>query len=487
MSTPKFCMGCGGGLKAGAKFCAECGAQVVEPAAEATESSESASSPVAAAPAAKAEASKPAAAPASATAATEESKRPSAPSLGAPAPVAPVDPKAAGYKGSLASLIGSERDDDDAVADHLELPKDGAVPVKRGLAVGSYVLIGFLVVILGAALFIGNNEELNARFRCNVMGQRASCVTEADRIFEIEQAEKKEEIELMIHHYGGFDLNYTPENDSSFTVRQHRYEEPRADFVKRIREGAADARVRKITKVGVYSEKKGEDGIIKGMVAFAESGAAVTYTPTVGKHIVLPLSLTELPLLEREQVDGNGKRLSADDVARIEKAKEVPVIGDDGRPVQVKIKVKTLAISTWVYEIALTAPGYKPRTVMFYENPVPPDLDVKKLEAEGITMRPFKRRPDGRFVIDNASFDLLPEPRTLWTRYVQTLKEIHCLQQSVEYKGKSDQGKTDAESLLWEQKAFNAELIAIAHQNDEDPEWIAYKEEQFKGYSCPKL
>ncbi|MCB9738038.1 MAG: zinc ribbon domain-containing protein [Deltaproteobacteria bacterium] len=477
MSSPKFCMDCGAKLAEGAKFCASCGAKVAPPAEAAPAAEEKAprdETPAADAPAASAP--------------EAESDRPAAPSLDA-APAAPAkepeDDDGDAFKDPVAALLASDDDDD---ADHLEMPEGESGKQGFKLSMGGIILIAFVVIVVGIIATIASSDELSARFQCNVLGKRSACITEEDRLFEIEQAEKKEEIELMTHHYGGFDLNFTPEKETSFTIRQHRYEEDRKEFVKRIREGATDSRVRKTTRVGAYSEKKGTDGVIKGNVAFADGAKEPTYAPTKGKDIVLPLSLPELPLLEREQVDGNGKRLSADDIAKIEKAKENPELDGEGKPVRKpELKVKTLAISTWVYEIELTAPGFKPRKIVFFEAPAPPDIDVKKLEEEGITVRPFKRRPDGRFIIDNASFDLLPEPRTLWTRYVQAQKEIYCLQQTAEYKGKSDQGKADAEALLWEQKAFTQEILDIAHQNDEDPEWIKYREEQFKGYVCPKL
>lgn len=485
MSTPKFCMECGTSLSAGAKFCASCGAKVEAPAAVPAAAEEPKEEPATPEPA-KSEPTK--SEPAKSEPAKDE--RPSAPSLEAAPPAAakpavsqPVVTEPAPKRAAVSDLISSDDDEGD---DQLAMPAGSTeAGDKAPKPIGLFVMIGFVVAVIGVGVFIGSNEELNARFRCNVLGNKAACITEEDRLFEIEQAEKKEEIELMAHHYGGFDLSFTPENETSFTIRQHRYEEPRADFVKRIREGGTDTRLRKVTKVGVYSEKKLPDGVIKGNVAFsAEGGATVTYQPVQGKSLVLPLALPELPLLEREQVDGNNKPLSIDDIAAIEKAKEA---GGENAPKKNELKVKTVAVSTWVYEIELSATGYKPRKVFFYEAPMPPDLDVKKLEAEGHSVRAFKRRPDGRFVIDNANFDLVPEPRTLWTRYIQAQKEIYCLQQSAEYKGKSDQGKADAEALLWEQKAFTKDLLDIAHQNDEDPEWLKYKEEQFKGYTCPKL
>jgi len=293
----------------------------------------------------------------------------------------------------------------------------------------------------------------------------------------------------VTHHYGGFDLAFSPESDVSFTLKQLRYEEKREDFVKRVREGADDRRELKETKPGVYSTAKGKEGVIKGRIRFsANAPAAITYKPEQGKELILPLSLSDLPLLEREQVDGNGKRLTADDIKKLEELKNNAERDELGRPIYgPELKVRTMAISTWIYEVELTAPGFHSRKVVFFEPPIAPGIDMKKLEKEEkVTFKAFKRRPDGRFIIDNASFDLLPEPKTIRTRYVQVLKELHCLRLTREYQGRSEQGKKDAEELIWEQKAFSPELRDIAHQNDEDPEWLAYKDEQFKGYQCPK-
>ena len=186
-----------------------------------------------------------------------------------------------------------------------------------------------------------------------------------------------------------------------------------------------------------------------------------------------------------EKHNGNGKRLNASDIEKLEKERDTK--GADAKK-DPRFRVKTQAISTWIYEIQISAKGFKPRNVVFFEPPLPPGIDRKKLETEGnTTFRAFKRRPDGKFVIENATFDLLPEPRTLWTRYIQGLKEIYCLQKTKAYQARDDQGKKDAESLLWEQKAFSAVLLEIAHQNDEDPEWIKYKETEFKGYKCPEM
>lgn len=475
MTTPKFCSNCGATLSAGAKFCNECGTPVVAAAA-----------------------AKPAAAP---EPAPEEA--PEAPALSVPAETAEPEakpsakeaaPKKAeaakndGYKDPIAALIsgGDDDDDDDDLSDHLDLPDMTSGGAKKGLPVGLIAMLSFIAVVVGGGIFIGSDEELSARFRCNIMGDKAACVTEEDKLWEIEQQEKKEEMELMTHHYGAFDLSFTPEAESSFTLVQKRYEESRADFVKRIREGATDKRTFKEKKTGVYSTGKSVEGVIKGKIKFSKNPPSpMTFKPEEGKALVLPLSLADLPLLEREQADGNGKTLNASDIEKLEKERDTK--GADAKK-DPRFRVKTKALSSWIYEIHIEAKGFKPRSVVFYELPLPPGIDQKKMEKEGnVTFRAFKRRPDGKFVIENATFDLLPEPRTLWTRYIQGLKEIHCLQKTKAYQARDEQGKKDAEALLWEQKAFTKVLMDIAKQNDTDEEWIKYKEEQFKGYKCPEM
>ncbi|HAN30631.1 MAG TPA: hypothetical protein DCQ06_03445 [Myxococcales bacterium] len=408
-----------------------------------------------------------------------------APVLETPAESAPTpDSATPEYQDPVAALLAGGDDDDDD--DYMSVDDDDEVVGPKGLPWGAMALVGFATFIIGSALFIGSSEELNARFRCQVLNDRGACVTKEDKIWAIEQQAKKEEMELMTHHYGAFDLSFSPESDASFTLVQKRYEEARDDFVKRIREGAEDKRSFKEKKVGVYSTGKSVEGVIKGRIKFSTNPPSeITFQPEQGKALVLPLSLADLPLLEREQVDGNGKRLTAEDVIKLEKERDIAPA--EARK-DSRYKVKTQALSTWVYEIHISAKGFKPRSIVFFEAPLPPDIDRKKLETEQkITFRSFSRRPDGKFVIENATFDLLPEPRTLWTRYIQALKEIHCLQKTKEYKARDEQGQKDAESLLWEQKAFTQELLDIAHQNDEDPEWLKYKEEQFKGYKCPEL
>ena len=406
MSTPKFCSNCGAPLAEGAKFCAECGTPVAS--AEAAAPSEPTPEPEAEV---KAEPAPEPEAEVKAEPAPEPTPEP------APAPAA----DASEYKDPVAALLAAGDDDDDEI----DLA-DGDEPVKKGLPVGAMALAGFATFIIGGALFIGTNEELSARFRCQVLNDRGACITKEDKIWAIEQQAKKEEMELMTHHYGAFDLSFTPETDASFTLIQKRYEESRDDFVKRIREGAEDKRTFKEKKVGVYSTGKSVEGVIKGRIKFSTNPPSeITFQPEQGKQLVLPLSLADLPLLEREQVDGNGKRLTAEDVTKLEKERDQ--IGPEARK-DPRFKVKTQALSSWIYEIQLSAKGYKPRSVVFFEPPLPPDIDRKKMETEQkVTFRPFARRPDGKFVIENATFDMLPEPRTLWTRYIQAQKEIYLL------------------------------------------------------------
>ncbi len=472
MTTPKFCSSCGATLSAGAKFCTECGTSVPTSVAAAA-AAPAAPEPKPAAPEAP-NLSVPADKPADKQAQSDA----------APAKAAPATAAVAKKPLAATMLVGGDSDDDD-LSDYLDLPDD-ATATKKSLPIGVFALLGFVAVMIGGGVFISTDEELTARFRCNIMGDRAACVTEEDKLWALDQQEKKEEMELMAHHYGAFDLSFTPEAESSFTLVQKRYEESRADFVKRIREGATDTRTFAEKKVGVYSTGKSVEGVIKGQIKFSKNPATpVTFKPEQGKALVLPLSLADLPLLEREQVDGNGKRLNASDIEKLEKERDAQGANARKDP---RFRVKTKALSSWIYEIHITATGFKPRSVVFYEMPLPPGIDQKKLETEGATtFRAFKRRPDGKFVIENATFDLLPEPRTLWTRYIQGLKEVHCLQKTKAYEARDEQGRKDAEGLLWEQKAFTSVLMEIARQNDADPEWIKYKEEQFKGYKCPEM
>jgi len=475
----KFCAECGANLKPGAKFCSECGAKTPA-AAPAPQPAPPVAEEPPPAPAAEAPPPAPEPPPAPANKAKEE----------APAPTAAPKAESSGkghYQDPIAAMLASDDDDDDD--DHLAMPDDDGEPAKREVPFGLISLGGLALLIVVGMAYIGSNDELSQRFKCNVLGDKAACVTEDDKLFAIEQQEKREEIELMQHHYGGFDLSFTPEKDASFTLKQTRYEENRLDFIKRIREGDGDKRVRKTVKVGEYKEKKSNEGEIKGIVTFKQSAQPPTFKPEQGKELVLPLTLSDLPLLEREQVEAQNpeKRLSAEDVIKLQKMADNPERDEDGNIIkEKKMRIKTVALSTWIYEIAIDAVGFEPRSILFYEAPLPPDLDAKKLEEEGVTLRPFKRRPDGRFVIANASFDLLPKPKTIQTRYIQVLKELHCLRKSKEYEGKSEQGKADAEALIWEQKAFNKVLQEIAHKNDEDPEFIELKNKEFTGYQCPK-
>jgi len=493
MATPKFCSECGTPFSAAAKFCANCGAQVLATAssAPALADPDKAEEPPPAP--AKAEA-KPAEAPAPAPAAAPADAPKTDSELLAEVESADdvhhltkASHTGGHFEDPVAALLGAGDDDDD-MDDELQLPDGETELEEKAFPLGAVSLgVFFLLMVVGIG-YIASDDELNSRFQCNVLGKREACITEEDRLHAIEVQEKKEELELMQHHYGGFDLNFTPTTDASFTLKQTRYEETRNDFVKRIREGDSDRRVHKVEKIGVYTVGKSKEGEIKGRITFKQNAKPPTFEPKEGQELVLPLNLSELPMLEREQIEASNpeKRLSADDIAALEQRRNNPKRDEDGNVIREDIKVKTVAISTWIYEIEMTAPGYNPRRVVFFEQPLPPDLDAKKLEADGVTLRPFKRRPDGRFVIQNASFDLLPMPATIRTRYIQLLKELHCLRKSKEYEGKSEQGKKDSEDLLWEQKAFTSVLREIAEKNHGMPDWEEYKTKEFDGYQCPK-
>lgn len=466
MSTStKFCAECGASLLEGAKFCPQCGAKTGSAAAKAE-------APAAAAPAAKAESHRPH------VQEHDEHHRSKA---------IHTAYEGDGFVDPLAAVLQGKDEDGDG-NDQLGLPPTDAGHGPKSFPMGLVALGIFLAVAIGIVAYVATNAEMNARFQCSILGKLDKCETDEDRQFAIDQAEKKEEIELMTHHYGNFDLGFTPEKDTSVTITQKRYEEARDAFVKRIRDGAADARSFKEKKTGEWKQGKSADGQTKGFIAFSATPASpVTWQPMPGKDLVLPMVLGNLPLLEKEQADGNGKRLTYEDVKAIEKRKQEPEKEGEAGGQDKALKIKTTDISTWIYEIHLSAVGYKPRDILFYEQPAPQDVDTKALEKSGWTVRKFKRTPDGKFVIDNAAFDLLPEPKTIQTRYIQGLKEQFCLQQSKDYIGKTEQGKKDAEELLWEQKAFTKELLDIAHQNDADPEFIALKDKEFKGYTCPKL
>lgn len=289
-----------------------------------------------------------------------------------------------------------------------------------------------------------------------------------------------------------------------------------------------DNRVLKVRKVGDYKQlPKAEDGTSKGVISFVTEEdwkakhagdpppaplppppppkadepppppavppapphvGPITWEPKPGRELQLPMTLATLPLLEKEQEDGNKKRLTADDVKKIEEMKNTPKKDADGNLIKDPATVvKTVAVSTWVYEIELSAPGYLPRKVLFYDEPAPPDLDIKKLEKEGWSTRKFKRTPDGKFIMDNASFDLTPTPRVLINRYMQYLQQSKCMKEAPEWKGKPDQGKLDAEDLLWEQLMFRTkEKREIALKNEEDPEFKTWRDLIMKDFKCKK-
>jgi hypothetical protein len=512
MSTPKFCAECGFSLQPGAKFCPQCGTpqKVAAPVVVPEPKVEAKPEPKVQAPAAPE--------PAKADSGDHHMARHDGGSF--------VDP--------LASLLSGTPDHEDEDNDELGPPIDqddlpDVAPQKKSY--GGSLAFGILgIVVIGIVAYVALNEESNARFQCSVLKVQEKCETDEDRAFRIEQAQKQEENEYMVNHYGAFDLQFSPDADTVVVITQKRYEETRADYLARFRDGGEDKRGFKEKRTGVYTTLANKAGQSVGGIAFksdascnkpaecpdpsaaaavaAEAGAqpdalalpppsnakptmlptCATWAPTKGKKLVLPMSLQNLPLLEKEQADGNDKRLTAEDIKIIDEKRKDPPRDSDGNPiVDASLKVHSVALSSWVYEVELASCGYKPRKVMFYEHPAPPGVDVKKLESEGWTVRKFKRTPDGRFVIDNAAFDLLPEPHTYRIRYIQLLKELYCLKESPEYKGKTDQGKKDAEELIWVQKSVVGELRDIAKQNDLDPKFVEYRDALLKSYECPKI
>ncbi|MBM4341840.1 MAG: zinc ribbon domain-containing protein [Deltaproteobacteria bacterium] len=475
-SAPKFCAECGAPLAENAKFCAGCGKPVATATAPVPVVADAAPT---AGPAAK---------------------------PGAAQPVPPAD----------------DHDDDG----ELPMPKglDDIEKPGRPLPVAAISVGAVLAVVVGLVLFLTSNPERLAAFQCRVLGQADKCETEAMKLKKLERQKNEEEQQLMVSVVAQFDLQFAPKESTWATVVQKRYEEPRDDFVKRVRDSGPDNRKLVETKFGEYKQAAAKDGQIKGAIAFVtesdwtaahSAGDAkpalipedppppppapppppppvpptgpISWWPKKDQSLTLPMSVQNLPMLEKEQADGNGKRLTADDVAKIialeeaggAKSKE----GEEGKPDPTK-NVKTIAVSTWVYEIRLWAPGYEQRNIVFYDDPLPPDLNKKKLEADKWTLRKFKRMPDGKLVIDNAGFDLLPFPRTIQTRYLVVLKELHCLKLTKEYEAKSQQGKVDAEQLIWDQKAFTKEEQEVAKKNDGDPAFEALKAEAIKQVKC---
>lgn len=213
------------------------------------------------------------------------------------------------------------------------------------------------------------------------------------------------------------------------------------------------------------------------------------------KKITLPMTLQTLPLLEKEQCapvsaekDAKCERLNPEKIKEIEKKRDTPVKDAEGNIVaDPTTRIKTTDLSTYTYEIELSAPGYKSRKVLFFDDPAPPDVDTKKLEQEGWTVRKFKRTPDGKFLIDNASFDLVPEPATLRIKYLSLLKNLQCLRLSPDFKGKTEALRLDAEERVKEENFFNRDKWAIAIENEKEPAFVEYKNKELKEYKCPKV
>ncbi len=534
--SPKFCPACGHKLLPGAKFCPECGEKLDVAAAAPAAVSPAKDT----APAAKAEP-----APKAEPAVT------AAPAAKSPAPAAKTEPAPA-KKDPMKALLGGGDDhdhDDDHDDGRLHKPaasdEDAVMPKRRKGIPTPVIALGAVALVVGSmGIYLASSAERLAAFQCHVLGKVDKCETEQMRLNKLKKQKAEEEQQLMVPVQGAFDLSYGPKDIGWITIVQKRYEESRDDFVKRVRDNGPDTRKLVETRFGDYQlgKSKSEDGRRTGSIAFVSqedwkakhTGNAapslipdppppplkpgetppppppppakppegpITWWPqkvktkdATGKEtevlqeIALPISVQGVPMLEKEQSDGTGKRLTAEAIADLQKKLESAPKPKEGEEVKVdpSTEVKTVAVSTWTYEVQLWAPGHYPRNILFYDDPLPPELDKKKLEGEKWTLRKFKKQPDGKLVIDNASFDMLPEPRTIQTRYLRVLKELHCIRLSKEYAGKSDQGKKDAEDLIWEQNAFDRDRREIAVKNDGDPAFEALKATMIKEAQCEK-
>ena len=535
--SPKFCPACGHKLLPGAKFCPECGEKLdaASPAAPTAEPAKPAAEPTKPA----AEPAKPAAKPAAAP----------AKSAAGGAPAAKQDAIKALLGGGSDH---DDHDDDDGRLPHPGGHKvddeDAPMPKRRrGIPAPAIAMAAAGLVIVSMGGYLASNAERLAAFQCHVLGKADKCETEQMRLNKLKKQKAEEEHQLMVPVMGAFDLSYGPKEIGWITIVQKRYEETRDEFVQRVRDNGPDNRKLVETRFGDYQlgKSKSEDGRRTGSIAFVSqedwkgkhTGDAapallpeppppppkpgetpppppppppppakppegpITWWPqkiktkdATGKEsevlqeIALPIGVQGVPMLEKEQADGTGKRLTAEAIADLQKKLESAAKPKEGEEVKVdpSTEVKTVAVSTWTYEVHLWAPGYYARNILFYDDPLPPDLDKKKLEGEKWTLRKFKKQPDGKLVIDNASFDMLPEPRTIQTRYLRVLKELHCVRLSKEYQGKSEQGKKDDEDLIWEQNAFDRDRREIAVKNDGDVEFEKLKAQMVKDAQCEK-
>ncbi len=544
--SPKFCPACGHKLLPGAKFCPECG-EKLDGAAAATVAAAPAAETVAAPAKAAAEPAAPVKAAAEPAAAAKAAAQPAAPAKAASPAAA-----AAKKDSIQALLGGSDHDDHEEDDGRLPHPgghkvSDDDAPMpkrRRGIPTPVIALGAAAVVIVSMGGYLATSSERMAAFQCHVLGKADKCETEQMRLNKLKKQKAEEEQQLMVPVMGAFDLSYGPKEIGWITIVQKRYEESRDEFVQRVRDNGPDSRKLVETRFGDYQlgKSKSEDGRRTGSIAFVSQEdwkgkhtgeaapalipdppppplkpgetppppppppakppegpitwwpQAVTTKDATGKEtkvlqeIALPISVQGVPMLEKEQADGTGKRLTAEAIADLQKKLETAPKPKEGEEVKVdpSTEVKTVAVSTWTYEVHLWAPGYYPRNILFYDDPLPPDQDKKKLEADKWTLRKFKKQPDGKLVIDNASFDMLPEPRTIQTRYLRVLKELHCVRLSKEYQGKSEQGKKDDEDLIWEQNAFDRDRREIAIKNDGDVEFEKLKAQMIKDAQCEK-
>lgn len=345
---------------------------------------------------------------------------------------------------------------------------------------------------------------------------------------EVQTAEKLSEAQveaiLLENRYASADLRFDPPRDVRVLVTSTRYEEDRKSFLARVTTGQAcetqedcpahyrcsavpetqrvetkkrcivtdgtgDNRVERETKVGEYrvvrnvrtgktacsfrflSEPKwlrlhARDRIAHNaelrldvdpfppptIPAPAYSGPATWQTVAFE-----PMLLRKLPLLEK-----------------IQKRQKL------GR----QRSRQTVAISTWIYRVELSALGHATRKLLFYNDEAPPDVDVGRLQEAGWTAKIFKRIPSGDYLIDE-EFTLTPQPRVLSRRYLQYLQLSKCQRESEDWAHRTLASKNDADDLLWEQLMFTNEKRKIALKLEDDAEFRAWRDTMMNNFRCP--